>query len=302
MNFSRPQAENNKLWSQEDSYNPTTSTSRQQIRSNSQERIYDLPPPPDRFSRTVTPLIKEIASFPTPTPISNTNTNNYMPVFGETNTNYHDFDEEGDNFLKDKHKSDQNYLDKLNEVARANSELRVDSAADFNLAKTRRTASTRDHHLTSPFLYSPSTGSIYNGDSSRNASRASNYTSGGRASALRSTPPIPPADKNMEVIVGKGRRGSGVMSATANSTRSNSANALNNKHNSSASNNNSSRNVNGKPPSSSSNGGLSNTSSNNTNNNTNNNASSHVSGFKCVNCNKKYDNSKDLDIHKLYCN
>jgi hypothetical protein len=241
---------------------------------------------------------KDIAPFPTPT--SNSHTQHFAPVFGETGNNTYD-NEDDDDFLKDKHKSDQNYLERLNEVARATSELRVDSAADFNLAKNRRTASTREHHHGSPFMYSPSTGSIYNGDSSRNASRASNFTPGGRASALKSTPPIPPADKNMEVIVGKGRRGSGVMSAaTANSARSNSANALNNNKNTPASSNgiNSGRNVNGKPPSngSSGNGGsglLTSTASQ---------QASHASSFKCENCNKRYDNGKDLDIHRLYCN
>jgi hypothetical protein len=225
----------------------------------------------------------------TPTGVYNgSNGSNYVYA-GETaptqlNLNDNDDTEYDDDFLRDKHKSDANYLEQLNQIAHT-SELRVDSAADYNVAKSRRTASTRDH--ASPFLYTPA-------DSSRAASRASNFTAGGRASALRSTPPIPPADKNMEVVVGKGRRGVGSgfgnVTAAVGSARSNSANAVNAKTASSSPSTTSSRTalanaVTTKPP---------------TNGHTNS-SSTYSSGFKCDNCNKKYDNGKDLDIHKLYC-
>lgn len=104
-------------------------------------------------------------------------------------------DEDDYNFLKDKRVSDQNYLNKLNQI-NLNSELKIENT-DFNLFKNRRNLSSRNHE--GSFLHSTSQNSINN--ERPNSSKLSNYS----RSQVRTTP-IPPAEKNMEVIVGKGRR------------------------------------------------------------------------------------------------
>ena len=193
----------------------------------------------------------------------------------ENNNNDDDNDDDQHyNFLKDKHRSDQSYLEKLNNVAAVQtSELRATDAALFassagSLARPKRGglggSNHRDH--SSPFLYQSPLPPPSASGSGRNSS-------GGQ---LRSTPPIPPADKNMEVVVGKGRRGGG----SASSVRSNSATALNGSGSAKQQQSNGR-----KPPMAAATSAIGHSSS----------------GFKCEICNKKYLNGKDLDIHKLYC-
>ena len=126
----------------------------------------------------------------------------------------------------------------------------------------RRNNSSRDNQTS--FLYSPSNSSV---NTDRNtSSKLSNYST----NRYQIKTPIPPAEK-MEVIVGKGRR----VNSASGSARSNS--------------NSNKTNL---PP---------------TPNQNNSSKKSSISSngnavFKCSNCDKVYNNSKDLDIHKLYCN
>jgi hypothetical protein len=174
---------------------------------------------------------------------------------------------ENDNydFLKEKHESDKNYLQKLNEINQA-SELRIENSSS-QMKNNRRGLASRENsrQFTSPFLYSPSQSSM---NSDRNPSRIASANGNKQnfrpnSSVTAHIPPIPPADKNMEVVVGKGRR-------------LNSANLVSTRSNSSSSN---------QPRSSISTGQVKNGQTN----------------FKCDNCEKKYNNIKDFDIHKLYC-
>jgi hypothetical protein len=179
-----------------------------------------------------------------------------------------DNDEEFD-FLKEKHESDKNFLNRLNQINQT-SELVVENNTDFSLMKNRRTSS-RDHHATaSPFLYSPSGSSMHseaNGNHSNLNSASNRYNV--RSKSPQRPPSIPPAEKNMEVVVGKGRRVVNSATAVGNSARSNSSTSNNRKNSIPL------------PP-------------------TTRNASRSM--FACENCSKKYSNGKDLDIHKMYCN
>lgn len=185
-------------------------------------------------------------------------------------------------FLKDKHDSDKSLVHQLNQITNQ-SELRIESAASNNdFLRNRRAGSSRDHSAT--FLYTPPS-------ASNNNSRPGSNTSSSRRTANASRPivNIPPADKNMEVVIGKGRRvnssngvgsGGGVVgsSSRGNSSRAN--------HSPSSGGHNSSivgqrkNSLNGMPPL----------------------PASATRLFSCENCNKKYSNGKDLDIHKMYCN
>ncbi len=168
-----------------------------------------------------------------------------------------------DNFLKNKHESDQNYLSKLNQIS---ADLKIEPNADFSLIKNRRNISSRENS----FMFSPSQSSM---NTERNtSSKLSNYsvTNGNRTPKVTRTP-IPPADKTMEVVVGKGRR---VSSASA-SARSNLSMA------------NVKNNLPPQTPSSRAKSGVAKPNS--------------ALSFKCQTCDKKYNNSKDLDIHKMYC-
>lgn len=115
----------------------------------------------------------------------------------------------------------------------------------------------RDNH--GSFLYNPSTSSL---SSDRNNSRVSNYSAlFNKSNTNKAIPNIPPAEKNMEVVVGKGRR---VSSALGSSRATyNKTNPINSK----------SKTLNSKD-----------------------------NIFKCKYCEKSYNNIKDFDIHKLYCN
>lgn len=154
-------------------------------------------------------------------------------------------EEDNLNFFKDKHESDQNYLSKLNQI-NLNSELKIENT-DFNLFKNRRNVSSRNHD--GSFLHSASQNSINSDRGSKMSNR----------SQIRTTP-IPPADKNMEVIVGKGRRSA---TNSARSTASTSKTSL--------------------PP----NGRKANL--------------KNKGALTCENCNKQYENIKDMEIHKMYC-
>jgi hypothetical protein len=170
-------------------------------------------------------------------------------------------------FLKQKHKSDQSYLNKLNQIVNT-SELKTENG-DYNLFNIRNSAgrrnnvSSRDHH--SSFLYSPSQSSV---NSDRNNSRITNYSPvfNRSSSSVRTMPNIPPAIPNMEVVVGKGRRVNSAMSRTKI----------------------------GIPPSGQNTSSRPKTASNS--------SSNLKENFMCEKCSKKYDNIKDLDIHRLYCN
>ena len=110
-----------------------------------------------------------------------------------------------------------------------------------------------------------------NNDSrSANQSRASNYSAANRNTSRPNSraPVVTPAEKNMEVIVGKGRSSSRPNSAALNKTNSN--NSINQKN----------------APKS----GVSVKDKDSSNE------------YKCENCEKCYNNIKDFDIHKLYCN
>jgi hypothetical protein len=225
------------------------------------------------------------------------NTNSKERLEREFNFN-EQYDEDFD-FMKDKHKSDQSYLEKLNQIAQTSDILRIENS-DSSMKKFHGRS-----NLHSPFLYSPSqVNSIRNETETNfnrnNTSRASNYSaknagSLGNNSVVKNTPPIPPADRNFEMIVGKGRRVSSALGGGGNaSSRSNSANANNrekNKLNGAASNGSTARN-------SSVNNNLIQNKQNGSNSSLSNNNSQ---SYKCENCSKKYDNNKDLDIHKLYC-
>jgi hypothetical protein len=169
-----------------------------------------------------------------------------------------DENNDDNDFLKEKQISDQNYLNKLNQIINT-SELKIEDS-DFRMYSFND--NRRDNQ--GSFLYNASTSSM---SSDRNNSRASNYSVlFNKSNANKVIPNIPPAEKNMEVVVGKGRR---VSSALA-STRTNSNNNTTIKGN----------NSNPKPK-------ISTVKDNN---------------FKCKHCEKTYNNIKDFDIHKLYCN
>jgi hypothetical protein len=184
----------------------------------------------------------------------------------------HDEEEEEElNFLKDKRESDKNYLEKLNQISQV-SELRIENT-DFSLLKNRRNVSSRG----SPFLYTPSASqlSMNNDVRSANQSRISNNPANRNTSRpnSRAPLPVPPAEKNMEVIVGKGR----------SSSRPNSA--LNKTNSTGMNNNNAANGV----------------KSNQSRPSTNGREKDQSNEFKCENCDKNYTNIKDFDIHKLYC-
>ncbi len=148
-------------------------------------------------------------------------------------------------FYESKHKSDKNYLSQLSQIAQ-NSELKVESNTDFSLLKNRRNISSRE----SSFLYSPPSSNRNTPSRLVTSSKLSNYSGKGGAVI------IPPADKTMEVVVGKGRR-----SGSAKSNRD-------------------------LPPQTPTNRVRTGTAS---------------ATFLCKKCPKKYNNQKDLDIHKIYC-
>lgn len=184
--------------------------------------------------------------------------------------------DENYDFLKDKHESDKNFLSKLNQISHA-SELIIENT-DFSMLKGRR-ASSRDHQTT--FLYSPSQSSMnsepnQNRDGGGYHSNLNSSMSNRNQSRLKSpyVPNIPPADKNMEVVVGKGKRVSSAAVTVTGSARSNSASSNNRKNSIPL------------PPSSAN----------------SNRSVANKNTFACENCNKKYSNGKDLDIHKMYCN
>jgi hypothetical protein len=183
---------------------------------------------------------------------STNNNNEDDEVAGEDDDDDDDF-----NFLKDKREADQSYLNKLNQI-NLNSELKIDNT-DFNLFKNRRNISSRNHDHS--FLHSPSPSSMNSERGS--SSKQSNYN---RAQAR--TTPIPPAEKGMEVIVGKGRR-----SSMSTSARSNSSNNGNQKTS--------------LPPSGRDVKKI--------------NGNSKTS-LVCENCQKSYTQKKDMEIHKMYCN
>lgn len=191
--------------------------------------------------------------------------------YDEENTTKDDLDLDNDehfDFLKEKHDADKSLVNQLNQITHQ-SDLRVESAA--SVQSRRQGASSRDHSAT--FYYSPSplnpppTTNV----SSRPTSmlRRPNSSSSTRGGTVVN---IPPAEKNMEVVVGKGRRVNSTMSAT--SSRANSAANQNNSIHQQQRKNS----LNSMPPL--------------PNNRT----------FSCDSCNKKYSNGKDLDIHKMYCN
>ncbi len=195
-------------------------------------------------------------------------------MFNDESDHEEDEDEEL-NFLKDKRESDKNYLEKLNQISQV-SELKIENT-DFSLLKNRRNVSSRG----SPFLYTPSPSqlSMNNDARSANQSRVSNYSlnkTNTNKPNSRAPLPVPPAEKNMEVIVGKGR----------SSSRPNSA--FNKTNSGNGSNGNIAATI--------------------TNGRTNQKSASGVrdkdqsSEFKCEFCEKNYTNIKDFDIHKLYCN
>ena len=172
-----------------------------------------------------------------------------------------DTEEDDLNFLKDKRESDKSYLDKLNQISQI-SELKIENS-DFSMLKNRRNISSRG----SPFLYSPSPSQLLMNSEARSAnqSRVSNYSANRNTSRPNSrVPVVPPAEKNMEVIVGKGR----------SSSRPNSA--------AKTQNNSSSTPKSGAPKSAKD--------------------KDSSNEYKCENCEKCYNNIKDFDIHKLYCN
>lgn len=126
------------------------------------------------------------------------------PIFNqEINTPHMSDDDEAlDDFMSNKHEADKSYLSKLKQIGQ-NSELRVESNTDFSQMK-RRNVTSREHS----FLYSPAASPA---PTDRNTtSKMSMYSVRDRVNSAKSNSrtPIPPADKTMEVIVGKGRRGS----------------------------------------------------------------------------------------------
>ena len=181
------------------------------------------------------------------------------------NTDTEGEEEEEFNFLKDKRESDKSYLDKLNQISQV-SELKIENT-DFSLLKNRRNISSRG----SPFMYSPSPSQLSMNNDSRtaNQSRLTSYSANRNTGRPNSrTPVVPPAEKNMEVIVGKGRSSSRPNSAV-NKNNGNNTNGVNSKNNQRLTS------AKEKDPS---------------------------NEFKCNNCEKNYSNIKDFDIHKLYCN
>lgn len=168
-------------------------------------------------------------------------------------------------FLREKHDSDKSLVNQLNQITNQ-SELRIESAASNNdYMRNRRGGSSRDHSAT--FLYTPPTTSNNNSRPGSTASRGKNST--------RPIVNITPADKNMEVVVGKGRRV--VSSNRGNSSRANHSPSNPNTSTVGGQRKNS---LTGIPPLP---------------------ASAANRSFSCENCNKKYSNGKDLDIHKMYC-
>ncbi len=164
----------------------------------------------------------------------------------------HDDDDDEDEdeltkFYESKHKSDKNYLAQLSQIAH-NSELKVESNADFSLLKNRRNISSRE----SSFLYSPPSSNRNTPSRLVTSSKLSNYS--GKSGVV-----IPPADRTMEVVVGKGRRSS--MSGSARSNKD-------------------------LPPQTPTSRARTGTAS---------------AIYLCKKCPKKYNNQKDLDIHKMYC-
>lgn len=164
-------------------------------------------------------------------------------------------------FLKEKHESDKSLVSQLNQITNQ-SELRIESAA----SKGRRGGSSRDHSAT--FLYTPpAPASSNNSRPGSNASSQRRPVSGSNRAMFN----IPPAEKNMEVVIGKGRRLNSATGGSSSRTNSNIERATT--QNTSQRKNS----LSGMPP-------LPNRQ------------------FSCENCNKKYSNGKDLDIHKMYCN
>lgn len=194
----------------------------------------------------------------------NTNANNNNNELEDDHDDLDDDDDTDDdyNFLKDKREQDQSYLNKLNQI-NLNSELKIENT-DFNMFKNRRNVSSRNHD--GSFLHSPSPSSAANSERG-GGSKLSSYN---RAQAR--TTPVPPAEKGMEVIVGKGRR-----SSINHSARSNSSNNGANQNNKTS-----------LPPS-----------GRDAAKKTNGNAKTNL---VCENCQKTYTQQKDMDIHKMYCN
>jgi hypothetical protein len=181
---------------------------------------------------------------------------NQAQLSGEENLYEIDINDENDDdndFLKNKQVSDQNYLNKLNHIVNT-SELKIENS-DFRMYSFKN--NRRDNHKS--FLYNPSTSSL---SSDRNNSAVSNYsTSLNKSNVNKVILNIPPAEKNMEVVVGKGRRVSSALSSSRT------------------------------------------TSNNKTSNGTNTSPKTLQNNyFKCKYCEKTYNNIKDFDIHKLYCN
>lgn len=224
----------------------------------------------------------------------------------DTNKNYED---EEFNFLKGKDESNRRLLDELNMIGKT-SELNAEMKdfEDFDYMKIRRNIpSSLSRMEDQSYLNSPT--SVGN-NTLRNQtpslmiqnSRMASYSPSGlnrqANSRLASMTPIPPADKNMEVVVGKGRR----VNSASGSTRSNS-NQLNQQHSNGTSNK--AANTASIPPTPT--GKVSRGANlNGTNRNGDSHRSSHnqsrISDFRCKKCEKAYNNLRDFDIHKLYCN
>lgn len=191
--------------------------------------------------------------------INNTNdeTNIDTLVGSNSDSDLDDAENElNDDFMNEKHESDRNYLNQLKQITQ-NSELKVESNTDFSLLKNRRNIASRENS----FLYSPAPSARNN-----SGSKLSNYSSSQRANSAKGQhqrPVIPPADKTMEVVVGKGRRGS-VSSARSNANATPTSN---------------------RPPQTPKSTGK----------------SASTGNFACSHCPKRYNNKKDLDIHSMYC-
>ena len=220
-------------------------------------------------------------------------------------------DDDGDelDFLKDKRASDQNYLHQLHQIANESTRQHDADSDDAGAAtpvafnnsyKYGHNVNNFSGELSS-FVRSTSQSSIHS-DASSVPSRLSSFSTtasafggGGGHKAAAAAPSlmsssrptsvvkgrvIPPAEKNMEVIVGKGRRttsANGPSSAKQSpSTRGGAATTTNEKTASHM------------PPSALPAGERL--------------RSKTSDMFKCDACHKGYNNTKDFDIHKLYCN
>jgi hypothetical protein len=161
------------------------------------------------------------------------------------------------NFLKEKHQSDTNFLKQLNNITQT-SELKIESV-DLSLIKGRASSSRQRH---SAFLFSPSHSSSSSDRYSASCTQLLNRSTIANERKQNLMSQITPADKNMELVVGKGRRPS-----SSSSTKSNSALGLKN-----------TSNVNR----------ITKTKKGNE--------------FSCKNCKKTYETNKDFEIHNLYCN